>query len=145
MTFTGSSNQFAFRSTSATTRNITSNGLTFTRPVSINGIGGTFQFTDAFTQSSSLNFGIVNGTVEFKNGVTHTIGSLSSSGTNQKFLQSSLAGSHATANMSYLTIKDINATGGARFNAVTGSLSGGNNNGWYFAYLQNRAFITRGF
>jgi hypothetical protein len=67
-------------------------------------------------------------------------------------LQSSLAGSQATlsqasatANMSYLTIKDINATGGARFNAVTGSLSGGNNNGWYFAYLQNRAFITRGF
>jgi hypothetical protein len=106
-----------------------------------NGIGGTWAFQDALTQGSTRAFTVTNGTVQLKNGVTSTVGAFATSGTNQKFLQSTLAGSQATlsqasgtVNASYLTIQDINATGGATWNALwsNNNVDSGNNTGWFF-------------
>jgi hypothetical protein len=129
-----------FRATSGT-QQITTAGKTLDFPLVFNGIGGTFAFQDALTQGSTQAFTITNGTVQLKNGVTSTVGSLLTSGTNQKFLQSTLAGSQATLNqatgtvsVSYLTVQDINATGVIPFNAYVdfGNIDAGNNTGWYF-------------
>lgn len=123
------------------TQQITTAGKTFDFPITFNGIGGTFAFQDALTQGSTQNFTITNGTVELKNGVTTTVGNFLTSGTNQKFLQSTTLGSQATlskatgtVNASYLTIRDINATGGATWNAFVDqqNIDAGNNNGWDF-------------
>jgi hypothetical protein len=80
-----------------------------------------------------------NGTLQLKSGVTSTVGSFVTSGTTQKFLQSTLSGTQATlsdasgtVDATYLTIKDINATGGATFNAYPYNFNSdaGNNTGW---------------
>lgn len=129
-----------FAATSGT-KTITTNGKTLDFPLNFNGIGGTWAFADALTQGSTRAFTITNGTVQLKNGVTSTVGSFVTSGTNQKYLQSTLAGSQATllqvsntVNVSYLTIQDINATGGATWNAyyTNGNIDGGNNTNWNF-------------
>lgn len=119
---------------------ITTAGKTFDFPLTFNGIGGTFAFQDALTQGSTRAFTLTNGTLQLKDGVTSTVGSFATSGTNQKYLQSTLAGTQATIsqtsgtlNLQYLTVKDINATGGAKWNAVNNSFTQGNNTGWYFA------------
>lgn len=123
------------------TQQITTAGKTFDYPIIFNGIGGTFAFQDALTQGSTRAFTITNGTVQLKNGVTSTVGAFATSGTNQKFLQSTLAGSQATLSQasgtvdaSYLTIRDINATGGATWNAYVdnSNIDAGNNDGWDF-------------
>jgi hypothetical protein len=138
-------NPGAFTSFNGTSgvQQITTNGVIYNAALAFNGIGGTFAFQDALTQGSSPipTFTITNGTVQLKNGVTSTVGSLLTSGTNQKFLQSTLAGSQATLNqatgtvsVSYLTVQDINATGVIPFNAYVdfGNIDAGNNTGWYF-------------
>jgi hypothetical protein len=126
---------------SATSQSITTNGVSVDRSLSFNGIGTTFSFQDALTQGSTRNFTIVNGTVQLKNGVTSTVGVFGTTGTNQKFLRSTLAGSQATLSQasgtvdaSYLTIQDINATGGATWNAFVNqqNIDAGNNDGWDF-------------
>ena len=126
--------------TTSGTQQITTNGVTTDYPLTFNGIGGTFAFQDALTQGSTRAFTITNGTVQLKNGVTSTVGALATSGTNQKVLQSTSAGSQATLsqasgnfNAQYLTVKDIAATGGAKFNALNNCITQGNNSGWYFA------------
>jgi hypothetical protein len=120
---------------------ITTANVTIDRPLTFNGIGGTFAFQDALTQGSTRNFTITNGTVQLKNGVTSTVGNFLTSGTNQKFLRSTLTGSQATlsqasgtVNASYLTIQDINATGGATWNAYVNQFNSdaGNVDGWDF-------------
>jgi hypothetical protein len=129
-----------FSATSGT-KQITTNGKTIPSAISFNGIGGTFAFQDALTQSSTRAFTIVNGTVQLKNGVTSTVGGFATSGTNQKFLQSTAPGSQATLSQasgtvdaSYLTIRDINAVGGATWNAFVNqqNIDAGNNDGWDF-------------
>jgi hypothetical protein len=134
------------------TQQITSNGITVGIPLTFNGVGGTFAFQDALTQGSTRAFTITNGTVQLKNGVTSTVGAFATSGTNQKFLQSTLAGSQATlsqasgtVNASYLTIRDINATGGATWNAFTtnNNVDAGNNLGWDFSTQIGRYIYTR--
>lgn len=129
-----------FAATSGT-QQVTTNGKTFDFPLTFNGVGGTFAFQDALTQGSTRTFTVTNGTVQLKNGVTSTVGAFATSGTNQKFLQSTLAGSQATlsqasgtVNASYLTIRDINATGGATWNAYVdnSNIDAGNNDGWDF-------------
>jgi hypothetical protein len=138
--FTAGANAWTFAATSGT-QNIITNGVTLNNPLIFNGIGGTFAFQDALTQGSTRAFTITNGTVQLKNGVTSTVGVFATSGTNQKFLQSTLAGTQATlsqasgtVNASYLTIKDINATGGATWNALwsNSNVDAGNNTGWVF-------------
>jgi hypothetical protein len=140
MTIAAATNPTIFGATSGT-QLITTNAQTLDLPLSFNGIGGTFAFQDALTQGSTKAFTITNGTVQLKAGVTSTVGSTVTSGTNQKFLQSTLAGSQATlsqasgtVNASYLTIKDINAVGGATWNAYVdqSNIDAGNVDGWNF-------------
>lgn len=133
-------NATSFAATSGT-QQITTAGKTFDFPLTFNGIGGTFAFQDALTQGSTRAFTITNGTVQLKNGVTSTVGAFATSGTNQKFLQSTVAGTQATLSQasgtvsaSYLTIQDIGATGGATWNSLwsNNNVDAGNNTGWVF-------------
>jgi hypothetical protein len=140
MTLTAGTNATTFASTSAG-NTITNAGKTQDYPIIFDGIGGTFAFQDALTQGSTRAFTITNGTVELKDGVTSTVGAFATSGTNQKFLQSTTPGSQATLSQasgtvdaSYLTIRDINAVGGATWNAFVNqqNIDAGNNDGWDF-------------
>lgn len=160
-TLTTSSNAMTFGATSGT-KTITTAGLTLDFPLTFNGVGGTFQFQDALTQGSTQAFTITNGAVQFKSGVTSTVGSFATSGTNQKYLQSSLAGSQftlsqtsGTVTATYTTIKDSNATGGATWIGATdvGTVNAGNNTGWIFQSINTsgnasdmrlRSFTERG-
>jgi hypothetical protein len=151
MTFASGNAVTAFISTG--TQNITLNGVTLDYRLNFSGVGGTFAFQDALTQGSTRTFTITNGTVKLKSGVTSTIGSLVTSSTTQKFLQSTTPGTQATLSQvtgivstGYLTIKDINATGGATFNAYTvnSNVNAGNNLGWdFFAQLGKTIFTRR--
>lgn len=152
MTLAAGSLVTTFSETSGT-QAITTNNKTIDFPLTFNGVGGTFAFQDALTQGSTRAFTITNGTVQLKAGVTSTVGSLTTSTTNQKFLQSTLASSQATlsqasgtVSVGYLTIKDINASGGATFNAFTvnSNVNAGNNLGWdFFAQLGKTIFTRR--
>lgn len=132
------------------TSTITTNGVSLLFPITVDGVGGTFVFNDALTLGSDKAFTFTNGTVKFKSGTTNTVGSFVTSGTNQKYLQSTTAGSQATlsqasgtVNASYLTIKDINVTGGATWNAYIGSINAGNNTGWKFILsVTKKVFIN---
>jgi hypothetical protein len=137
---TVTSGRITFAGTSGT-QQITTAAKTFNFPLVFNGVGGTFAFQDALTQGSTQAFTITNGTVQLKISTTTTIGAFATSGTNQKYLQSTTAGTQATlsqasgtVNASYLTIKDINAIGGAEWDAFTDqfNIDAGNNDGWDF-------------
>lgn len=82
-------------------------------------------------------------TVTLTAGTTQTVTSLGLAGTSGNLitLNSSVAGTRATiykasgsVSLSFVSIKDIAATGGANFNAFTsnGCVDGGNNTGWDF-------------
>ena len=141
MALSSSANAMTFAATSGT-KTITTNGKTIDFPLTFNGVGGTFQFADALTQGSTRAFTITNGTVRLKDGATTTVGSFSTgAGTTQRFLQSTVAGTQATISdasgtntATYLTIQDINATGGATWSALltSGNVNAGNNDGWNF-------------
>lgn len=129
-----------FAATSGT-QNIATEGKTFDFPLTFNGIGGTFAFTDALTQGSTRAFTILNGTVQLKNGVTSTVGSFVANNSNLKYLQSTTVGNQATlsqasgtVNVVDLNIADINAIGGAAWNAYIDyeNVDAGNNDGWNF-------------
>lgn len=139
-----------FRASSGT-QTITFNGRTIDCPMLVNSPGATVAFQDALTQGSTRAFTFTAGTLQFKNGTTNTVGSFLTTGTTQKFLESTLAGSQATlsqatgtVNVSYLTIKDSNATGGATFYAYLGqnNIDAGNNTGWFF--INNSAVVGGG-
>lgn len=151
MTLNAATSKITFAATSGS-QNITTNGKTLDFPLTFSGLGGTWAFQDALTQGSTRAFTITNGTVQLKAGVTSTVGSFTTTGTTQKFLQSTLAGSRATLSQasgtvsaSYLTIKDINATGGATWNAFTtnNNVDAGNNLGWDFSFQVGRYIYTR--
>jgi hypothetical protein len=150
MTYGGTATT-TFSGTSGT-QLITTNGVTLDVALAFSGVGGTFAFQDALTQGSTQTFTITNGTVQLKAGVTSTVGSLVTSSTNQKFLQSTTPGSQATLSQvtgivstGYLTIRDINATGGATFNAYTvnSNVNAGNNLGWDFFAQLGKTIYTR--
>ena len=139
-TYTAGANVTTFAATSGI-KQITTNAQTLDFPLTFNGIGGTFAFQDALTQGSTRAFTITNGTVQLKNGVTSTVGNFVTSGTTQKNLQSTLAGTQATLSQASgtvtatnLTIKDSNAIGGATWNAYVdqSNIDAGNNDGWDF-------------
>lgn len=140
LTVTAGTAILVFAATSGV-KTIETGGNVIDGSISFDGIGGTFAFQDALTQGSTRAFTITNGTVRLKNGVTSTVGAFATSGTNQKFLESTVAGSQATlsqasgtVNASNLTIKDINATGGATWNSLwsNNNIDAGNNAGWVF-------------
>jgi hypothetical protein len=142
MTIASGFGTIIFAATSGT-KTITVAGQTIQGNLTFNGAGGTFGFTDALTLGTTRVLTITNGTVKLKAGTTNTVGSFTTgSGTTQRFLQSTVAGSEATITdpsgtntATYLTIQDIAATGGATWNAPTGSgnVDAGNNTGWYFS------------
>ena len=93
-------------------------------------------------------------TVTLTAGTTQTVSSFTLAGTSGNLitLNSSSAGSQATLSdssginsVSFVSIKDINATGGAVWNAYTssGNVDAGNNNGWDFNDLAFRYIYTR--
>jgi hypothetical protein len=129
-----------FASTSGT-KTITVNGKTLDFPITFDGVGGTWSFADALTQGAGKAFTITEGAVKLASGVTSTVGAFATSGTNQKYLQSSTAGVQATlsqatgtVDVSYLTIQDSAATGGATWIAylANADIDAGNNTGWTF-------------
>lgn len=140
MTWGSGTGTTTFAATSGT-QQITTAGKPWGFPIAFNGIGGTFSFQDTLTQGSTRAMTLTNGTVQFRTGTTNTVGSFATSGTNQKYLQSTTAGSQAilfdasgTNSLSYTTIQDIFATGGATWNAyyANGNIDGGNNTNWNF-------------
>jgi len=137
----GSGADFVSMQATSGTKTITSAGQTMDFPFNINGLGGTFACSDALTLGSTREFRFTNGTLQLKAGVTSTVGSFVTSGTNQRFLQSTLSGTQATisqasgtVSVSYLTIQDSNATGGATWLAYASNfnVNAGNNTGWLF-------------
>lgn len=139
MTLTAGSNTTTFGATSGTST-VTTAAKTLDFPITFNGIGGTFAFQDALTQGSTRAFTITNGTVQLKAGTTNTVGSFVTSGTNQKYLQSTTSGTQATltkasgtTSVSYLTIKDSSVSGGI-WNAyyINSNVDAGNNTLWDF-------------
>lgn len=141
---------FHFSATSGTQEVITNGKLL--NNIAITAQGAVVQFQDALTQNSGRTFTLISGTVQLKDGVTSTVGVFATSGVAQKFLESTLAGSQATlsqasgtVNVSNLTIKDINATGGATFNAFTtnNNVDAGNNTGWDFFTQLGKYIYTR--
>jgi len=140
MTLSTGTNATTFGAT--TSQQITTANLTLDFPLVFNGVGGTFAFQDALTQGATRDFTITNGTVQLKNGATSTVGNFVANNNNVKFLQSTTPGSQATlsqaagtVNVVDLTIRDINAIGGASWNAYTDfeNTDAGNNDGWNFS------------
>jgi len=149
MTIASGTSTIAF--TGSGSRTVTTNGILIDRPINLpsTATGAVVNFADALTQGSTQTFNINTGTVKFKNGVTSTVGIFSTSGTEQKFLGSTVAGSQATltqasgvVNASYLTIQDIKAIGGATWNAFTNrrNIDDGNNDGWNFLSIPYPVF-----
>jgi hypothetical protein len=131
------------------TQTVTSAGVSIGCPLTVNAVG-VVSFADALTLANTLTF--ESGTIKLKNGATSTVTTFATSGTTQKFLQSTLAGSWATLSQasgtisaSYLTIKDINAAGGAVWQAFTtnNNVDAGNNSGWDFSSQLGRYIYTR--
>jgi hypothetical protein len=130
---------FFFIGTSRTQK-VTTAGKAINTDITIDAPSSTIQFQDALNTGNI--FTITNGTVQLKNGVTSTVGSFVANNSNVKFLQSTTPGAQATlsqasgtVNVVDLTIRDINAVGGASWNAYTDfeNTDAGNNDGWNFS------------
>lgn len=74
MLYSSSSGILTMASTSGTTT-ITTNGLTFGGNITFNGVGGTFQLADNFSQTVSSTFALTNGTLDI-NSKTTSVGIL---------------------------------------------------------------------
>ena len=139
MAISGSSYSWTFAATDAQT--ITTNGVSFDVNIIFDGTGGgIWSFTDALTMSLNRTLTMTNGTLRLKDGTTNTIRAFATTGTTLKYLQSTTAGVQATMSdvsgtnsVTYLSIQDSNATGGAYWDATNGTnVNAGNNTGWDF-------------
>jgi len=137
-------NLIVFAKTSGTQTVLTNGIAVNVTQMNVSG-GGTVLFNDALTTTGTFAFQA--GTMKLKAGATSSVGQFNPINTTSKTLQSTSAGTQATisqasgtVNANYLTIQDSNATGGATFNAFTGSgssasannINSGNNTGWNF-------------
>jgi hypothetical protein len=136
-TITGGTNAWVFKSTSSTNYISSSNAIN--NPVIFDGVGGAWQIYNNLVVNGAVT--LTNGTLQIQDGTTLIVGSFSTSGTNRKYLQSITPGTQSyisdasgVNSVSYLTIRDIAATGGATWNAFydQGNINAGNNSGWYF-------------
>lgn len=138
-----------FAATSGT-NTITSNGVAFACNVTFNGIGGTWVCADALSTGANA-LTMTNGTLKLAAGTTSTVDSFVTSGTNQKYLLSSTEGTQATISdasgtntVTYLTIQDNIATGGATWNATSLTNANiSNNTGWLFGVATSGVIYTR--
>ena len=136
MTLTTSASAMTFGATSGT-QTITSNTKTIDFPITKSG-AGTLIAADALTLGSTRALTFALGTIQLKAGATSTVGSFATSGTTLKYLQSTTSGTQATISdasgtntVTYLSIKDSAATGGATFDAsAVTNVNAGNNTGW---------------
>lgn len=135
-----STSSLIFAATSGT-QQVTTNGVTLNRAITVNAPNATVSFQDALTQGSTRTFTFTAGTLKLKAGVTSTVGAFATSGTTQKYLQSTTSGTQATLSdasgvnsVSYLTIADSFVTGGATWNSFysNGNIDAGNNTNWDF-------------
>jgi hypothetical protein len=129
---------------SASTKTFAGNGYNYAATLSQDGLG-------ALTITGSNTFANITNTVQpttvtFTAGTTQTVSSFTASGTagNLVTLQSSSAGSRftlsnssGTNSVSYCSIKDSVATGGAYWQSLTsnGNVDAGNNAGWIFSAI----------
>jgi hypothetical protein len=140
MTVTGGTTPWGFVAT--TPQTITTNGKTIDNPIEFDGIGGTWTMQDALTLGSTRTLTLTNGTLKLKSGTTSTVGGFATSGTNQKYLtsdsppaaQAQISDASGTNTVTYLTIQNIYALGGATWTATDPTNSdAGNNSGWTFS------------
>lgn len=150
MTVSSGANNWVFAATDAQT--VTTNGITLDSNITFDGVGGTWAMQDALTLGSTRTLTLTNGTLQLKSGATSTVGAFATSGTTLKYLQSTTPGTQATLSQSsgtvsssYLSIRDINATGGAVWRAYTTNqnVNAGNNTGWDFIQQIGRYIYTR--
>jgi hypothetical protein len=118
---------------SSGTATLTSAGKTISS-VQVSALG-TVAFSGATTITGNLTF--TEGTLQLPASTTTTIGGWSGPGATLKFLTSSIPGTQATISsvnnitVSYLSIKDSNATGGGTFDALDPTnVNAGNVTGW---------------
>jgi hypothetical protein len=143
MTLTAGANAWTFKNTSMFMSSgiILTNLKTIDNPIIFDGIGGSWLFFDALTLGSTRSLTFINGTIRLFAGTTNTVGSFATSGTNAKYLLSTTLGTAATISaasgtntVSYLTIQDSYATGGATWDALAiTNVDAGNNTGWLFS------------
>ena len=139
MTVTAGTGVWTFAAT--TSQTITTAGQTLNFPVTFNGVGGTWAMQDALTLGSTRALTMTDGTLQLKAGTTNTVGSFVTTGTTLKYLQSTIPGTQATISdasgtdtVTYLSVQDSNATGGAAWDANDATnVDAGNNTGWFFA------------
>jgi len=121
------------------TQTITSNTKTMDFPVTFSSTG-TINCLDALTLGSTRALTFTGGTLNLAASTTSTVGSFTTSGTTMKYLGSTTPGTQATISdaggtdtVTYLTIQDSNAIGGAIWDALaTTNADNGNNTGWGF-------------
>jgi hypothetical protein len=134
---------WAFRSTSGTTRAVTTTTAigVLDVPLTFNGIGGSWALQNALNMQFNA-ITLTNGTLKLKSGTTSVVGSFVTPGLNQTYLQATTPGVQATISASsgtytatFITIQDSNATGGATWEAsnAVNPVNAGNNTGWNFA------------
>ena len=150
MTVTAGTGVWTFAAT--TSQTITTAGQTLNFPVTFNGVGGTWAMQDALTLGSTRALTMTDGTLQLKAGTTSTVGSFVTTGTTLKYLQSTTPGTQATISdasgtdtVTYLSIQDSNATGGAVWEAFTTNenVDAGNNSGWDFSFQLGRYIYPR--
>lgn len=125
--------------TTTTTASITGDRI-IDYPVTFSN-SGTTNCLDALTLGSTRALTFTGGTLNLAASTTSTVGSFVTTGTTPKFLGSTTPGTQATISdpsgtdtVSYLTIKDSNATGGAVWDALSiTNVDAGNNTGWLFS------------
>jgi hypothetical protein len=131
------------------TQTITSAGKTIDYPVTFSN-SGTTNCLDALTLGSTRALTFTGGTLNLKSGVTSTVNSFVTTGTTLKYLGSTTLGTQATISdasgtntVTYLTVQDSAATGGAVWNAVsTTNVDAGNNIGWGFPVAVTGVFAV---
>jgi hypothetical protein len=84
MSATATANALTFAATSGT-KTIDTAGVTFDRPFTFNGVGGTWQLQAALTSGATRTCTLTNGTLDL-NGYTLTTGLFTSGGTNTRVL-----------------------------------------------------------
>lgn len=140
MTLASGTGATSFLSTSGTQTH-TFNGKTLDFPVTFNAPGSTQVLSDALVLGATRTLTLSAGTIRFKSGATSSAGTFAISGSPSVVLNATTTGSAATilqtsgvVAATNATIQDINATGGATWNAFVenNNINAGGNTGWDF-------------